>query len=64
MATGYSAGRMVAHNMVTTQFELDGFRVIRTLGVVRGIVVALRAPSSEQLAPDCQTLVGGNSLLC
>jgi len=31
MATGCSAGRMVAHNMVTTQFELDGFRVTRTL---------------------------------
>ena len=28
---------MVAHNMVTTQFELDGYRVTRTLGVVRGI---------------------------
>jgi len=40
MATSYgSHGRMVAHNMVTTQFELDGFRVVRTLGVVRGIVV-------------------------
>ena len=30
---------MVAHTMVTTQFELDGFRVVRNLGVVRGIVV-------------------------
>jgi len=29
MATSYGAhGRMVAHNMVTTQFELDGFRVV------------------------------------
>ena len=43
MATGYSAGKMVAHNMVTTQFELDGFRVTRTLGVVRGIVVRSRS---------------------
>jgi len=44
MATGYGApGRMVAHNMVTTQFELDGFRVVRTLGVVRGIVVRSRS---------------------
>ena len=32
-------GRMVSHSMVTTQFELDGFHVTRTLGVVRGIVV-------------------------
>ena len=38
MSTGYgTSGRMVAHNMVTTQFELDGFRVVRTLGVVRGM---------------------------
>ena len=37
-----TGGRMVAHNMVTTQFELDGFRVVRTLGVVRGIVVRSR----------------------
>ena len=43
MPTGYGApGRMVAHNMVTTQFELDGHRVVRTLGVVRGIVVRSR----------------------
>ena len=40
MSMSYSApGRIVSHNMVTTQFELDGFRVVRTLGVVRGIVV-------------------------
>ncbi len=32
MGTSYtSPGRMVSHNMVTTQFELDGFRV-RTIG--------------------------------
>ena len=30
------------HNMVTTQFELDGFRVTRTLGFVRGIVPILQ----------------------
>ena len=43
MTTGYSAGRSVSHNMVTTQFELDGFHVTRTLGVVRGIVVRSRS---------------------
>ena len=44
MATGYiPQGRTVAHSMVTTQFELDGYRVIRTLGVVRGIVVRSRS---------------------
>ena len=59
MATGYSAGRMVAHNMVTTQFEIDGFRVTRTLGVVRGIVVRSRSIFGT-IGAGLQTLVGGN----
>ena len=62
MATGYSAGRMVAHNMVTTQFELDGFRVTRTLGVVRGIVVRSRSIIGT-IGASLQTLVGGNITL-
>jgi uncharacterized protein YbjQ (UPF0145 family) len=62
MATGYSAGRMVAHNMVTTQFELDGYRVIRTLGVVRGIVVRSRSIFGT-IGAGLQTLVGGNITL-
>ena len=43
MTTGYTPGAAVAHNMVTTQFELDGYRVTKTLGVVRGIVVRSRS---------------------
>lgn len=62
MATGYSSGRMVAHNMVTTQFELDGFRVTRTLGVVRGIVVRSRSIFGT-IGAGLQTLVGGNITL-
>ena len=62
MATGYSAGRMVSHNMVTTQFELDGFRVTRTLGVVRGIVVRSRSIFGT-IGAGLQTLVGGNITL-
>lgn len=62
MATGYTAGRMVAHNMVTTQFELDGFRVTRTLGVVRGIVVRSRSIFGT-IGAGLQTLVGGNITL-
>ena len=62
MATGYSAGRTVAHNMVTTQFELDGFRVTRTLGVVRGIVVRSRSIFGT-IGAGLQTLVGGNITL-
>jgi uncharacterized protein YbjQ (UPF0145 family) len=53
---------MVAHNMVTTQFELDGFRVTRTMGVVRGIVVRSRSIFGT-IGAGLQTLVGGNITL-
>jgi uncharacterized protein YbjQ (UPF0145 family) len=56
------AGRMVSHNMVTTQFELDGYRVVRTLGVVRGIVVRSRSIFGT-IGASLQTLVGGNITL-
>jgi uncharacterized protein YbjQ (UPF0145 family) len=63
MGTSYAGGgRMVAHNMVTTQFELDGFRVTRTLGVVRGIVVRSRSIFGS-IGAGLQTLVGGNITL-
>src|SRR5512140_243904 len=63
MSTGYGApGRMVAHNMVTTQFELDGFKVVRTLGVVRGIIVRSRSIFGT-IGASLQTLVGGNITL-
>ncbi len=61
MAMSYSA-RMVAHNMVTTQFELDGFRVVRTLGVVRGIVVRSRSIFGT-IGASLQTILGGNITL-
>jgi uncharacterized protein YbjQ (UPF0145 family) len=57
-----STGRMVSHNMVTTQFELVGYRVARTLGVVRGIVVRSRSIFGT-IGAGLQTLVGGNITL-
>jgi len=60
--TAVTAGRMVAHNMVTTQFELDGFRVVRTLGVVRGITVRSRSIFGT-IGAGLQTIVGGNITL-
>ncbi len=63
MSTSYPApAAMVAHNMVTTQFELDGFRVVRNLGVVRGIVVRSRSIFGT-IGAGLQTLVGGNITL-
>lgn len=54
--------QMVSQNMVTTQFELNGFRVVRTFGVVRGIVVRSRSIIGT-LGASLQTLVGGNITL-
>ena len=64
MAMGsYAApGPVVSHTMVTTQFELDGFRVVKTLGVVRGIVVRSRSIFGT-IGASLQTLVGGNITL-
>lgn len=50
---------MVPHEYVTTTFELPGFRVKRTLGVVRGIVVRSRSLIGT-LGASLQTIVGGN----
>lgn len=49
----------VAHHMVTTAFELPGFRIIRNLGVVRGITVRSRSVFGT-IGGSLQTLVGGN----
>ncbi len=62
MATGYTSGRMISHSMVTTQFEIDGFHITRTLGVVRGIVVRSRSIFGT-IGASLQTLVGGNITL-
>src|SRR5436305_7614918 len=52
----------VTHTMVTTQFELDGYRVVRTLGVVRGIVVRSRSIFGT-IGASLQTILGGNITL-
>ena len=48
--------------MTTTTFELDGYRVTRTLGVVRGIIVRSRSVLGT-IGASLQTLVGGNITL-
>ncbi|NOT58831.1 MAG: YbjQ family protein [Acidobacteria bacterium] len=49
----------VAPHMVTTAFELPGFRIVRSLGVVRGITVRSRSVFGT-LGAGLQSLVGGN----
>ena len=49
----------VSHQMVTTAFELPNFRVMQTLGVVRGIVVRSRNVFAT-IGASFQQVVGGN----
>jgi uncharacterized protein YbjQ (UPF0145 family) len=45
--------------MVTTTFDLPGFRVVRGLGVVRGITVRSRSVVGNMVG-GLQTIFGGN----
>ncbi|HEX8564343.1 MAG TPA: YbjQ family protein [Pyrinomonadaceae bacterium] len=49
----------VSESMVTTAFELPGYRIKQNLGVVRGIVVRSRNVFVN-IGAGLQTLVGGN----
>jgi len=52
----------VPHCMVTTAFTLDGYRIARNLGLVRGIIVRSRSIFGT-IGAGLQTLVGGNITL-
>src|SRR5215471_12261688 len=52
----------VDSHMVTTAFTLDGYRIERNLGVVRGIIVRSRSIFGT-VGASLQTLVGGNITL-
>jgi uncharacterized protein YbjQ (UPF0145 family) len=47
------------HSLVTTAFTLDGYRIVRNLGMVRGIVVRSRSIFGT-IGAGLQTIVGGN----
>jgi uncharacterized protein YbjQ (UPF0145 family) len=48
--------------MVTTAFTLDGYSIVRNLGLVRGIIVRSRSIVGT-LGATLQTIVGGNITL-
>jgi uncharacterized protein YbjQ (UPF0145 family) len=50
------------HNLITTAFTIDGYRVKQNLGVVRGIVVRSRSIFGT-IGASLQTLFGGNITL-
>jgi uncharacterized protein YbjQ (UPF0145 family) len=45
--------------MTTTAFEIDNYRVVRNLGLVRGIIVRSRSIIGT-IGAGLQTLIGGN----
>lgn len=52
----------MTRDMVTTAFTLDGYRITRNLGIVRGIVVRSRSIFGT-IGAGLQTIVGGNITL-
>ncbi len=50
------------HAQVTTNFQLDGYRIVKNLGVVRGIVVRSRSLFGN-IGAGLQILFGGNITL-
>jgi uncharacterized protein YbjQ (UPF0145 family) len=50
---------VVRHENVTTAFDLPGCRIVRNLGVVRGIIVRSRSIFGS-IGAGLQTIIGGN----
>ena len=47
------------HKLVTTAFTIDGYKITKNLGIVRGIVVRSRSLVGT-IGAAFQTIVGGN----
>jgi uncharacterized protein YbjQ (UPF0145 family) len=64
MSTGTASSNppAVPPGMVTTAFTLDGYRIVRNLGLVRGIIVRSRSIVGT-IGAGLQTLIGGNITL-
>src|SRR5438093_4854241 len=50
------------HPLTTTAFELPGYRIVRSFGVVRGIIVRSRSVVGN-IGAGIQSLFGGNITL-
>lgn len=53
---------MIPHEMTTSAFEIHGYQITRSLGIVRGIVVRSRSVLGS-IGASLQTLVGGDITL-
>lgn len=47
------------HSLVTTTFDLEGYKIVKNLGIVRGIIVRSRSVFGT-IGGSLQTLFGGN----
>ena len=56
------AGPSPVFQMTTTAFTLDGYRIVKSFGVVRGITVRSRSVFGT-IGASLQTIVGGNITL-
>jgi uncharacterized protein YbjQ (UPF0145 family) len=61
-ARAMSVNVSVSSNMVTTTFDLPGYRVVKTFGLVRGVTVRSRSIFGT-IGASLETLVGGNITL-
>ena len=50
------------HNLITTALEIDGYKIVKNLGIIRGITVRSRNVFAT-IGASFQTLVGGNITL-
>ena len=53
---------MIANNFITSANELPGYRIVRNIGIVRGIVVRSRSIVGT-IGAGLQSLFGGNITL-
>jgi uncharacterized protein YbjQ (UPF0145 family) len=49
----------VEHSMMTTAFELPGYKIVKNVGMVRGVIVRSRSIIGT-IGGGLQTLFGGN----
>jgi uncharacterized protein YbjQ (UPF0145 family) len=53
---------LMKHPMTSTTFEIEGYRIVKQLGVVRGIVVRSRSVLGT-IGASLQTIIGGHITL-
>jgi uncharacterized protein YbjQ (UPF0145 family) len=58
----HGGGVAIDHHLVTTTFEIPGYRTVTCLGVVRGITVRSRSLLGN-IGAGLQTIVGGDITL-